>query len=915
MKIRHSNIKAAKDAVSNNQWVVVNIEYKLNNLVRLVPVKLDTTMDKEFTGWAWGERLHTYDTSQIVYEAKDEADALNFIHSNAKTRVKDIFSAEDLGNEVELDHPDQEFDSADTSINSNKLPAVYRMITIPEGTTGVDFGGGRFDNAVEHIKDLGATLCVYDPYNRSAEHNREVIKALRANGGADWAINSNVLNVIKEGAARKAVLENIAKITKSGAPIYITVYEGRGDGKDGPTKAGYQLNRKTADYLEEIQEVFPDAVRKGKLIIAHNNASVNSASNIESLSKLSPSNLEDSIRNTIMNIKNSVVSDYAQSGEFYTQGNQTFFSIPVPQYADMTDYNRYTKEIQAALPNVTVIDNSYENEILLDITRMIKYSHKYVNTTKCICSSQLLNTNNLINELININRLKDEIEAKVHEVMIEPPFGFLPDEVDEYSVVEVTEEDGRIKAEVRAELDYDGLFELCEALNPIVEKYDADAYFEPVEPGIADAYVENNNTSTAVNSSSFINQYGEHHDYVSRGGRKFSVYYNEIDNSPEADAHKMWEDFKAQVSMISPYDDADYVWANIKNGNIFIMKGNKAIDNSYYMDADDMDVENGEWCDAIIEQAIDNISEINDNIEPRIIHDSTEVTKSTVEASSYYDPSDVDDFFNSFLPEDDEVTADGTFDYEGEEYVWVGSRSDTIHLDFDNWCVWEAIKVEDATKQYENGTDADSWYFVVDTDTGFIDWGPCDTLKEARDFLNSKVDDWNEEVNSASNPATNNKPVNASWYDVPERDLNPPEYPEPDETVEDIGEVDFDLDCNIIMDSDGYWEYENNDYSFVKSDPKEEYWYSNEYNIPFEYDPVTIVEDLDELLIPLLPAEAGKYHIEGYVDMIYQLEDIDIYRKWYGEDDYDEDFDTDHMVKHFDANESRIKNFKWTKID
>lgn len=117
------------------------------------------------------------------------------------------------------------------------------------------------------------------------------------------------------------------------------------------------------------------------------------------------------------------------------------------------------------------------------------------------------------------------------------------------------------------------------------------------------------------------------------------------------------------------------------------------------------------------------------------------------------------------------------------------------------------------------------------------------------------------------------------------------------------------------MDSDGYWEYENNDYSFVKSDPKEEYWYSNEYNIPFEYDPVTIVEDLDELLIPLLPAEAGKYHIEGYVDMIYQLEDIDIYRKWYGEDDYDEDFDTDHMIKHFDANESRVKNFKWTKID
>ena len=144
------------------------------------------------------------------------------------------------------------------------------MVKIPQGTTGVDFGGGSFDNAVEHIRDLGATLCVYDPYNRSAEHNSEVLKTLKSNGGADWAINSNVLNVIKEPEARKAVLKNISRITKSGAPVYITVYEGRGDGQEGATKSGYQLNRKTQDYLAEIQEVFPDAVRKGKLIVAHN---------------------------------------------------------------------------------------------------------------------------------------------------------------------------------------------------------------------------------------------------------------------------------------------------------------------------------------------------------------------------------------------------------------------------------------------------------------------------------------------------------------------------------------------------------------------------------------------------------------------------------------------------------------------
>lgn len=188
--------------------------------------------------------------------------------------------------EDDLDHPDQEYDSAATSINSTKLPAIYRMIKLQPGTVGVDFGGGKFDNAVEYLRDQNVTLCVYDPYNRSAEHNRGVLRTLRANGGADFAINSNVLNVIKEPEARKGVLENIKKITKSGAPIYITVYEGRGDAKEGVTKSGYQLNRKTADYLEEIQEVFPDAKRKGKLIVATNSGSVNSSTGVTASSKL-----------------------------------------------------------------------------------------------------------------------------------------------------------------------------------------------------------------------------------------------------------------------------------------------------------------------------------------------------------------------------------------------------------------------------------------------------------------------------------------------------------------------------------------------------------------------------------------------------------------------------------------------------
>ena len=193
-----------------------------------------------------------------------------------------VKSSEEDEDREDLPMVDQEYDSAATSINSNKLPAIYKMVNFNEGDVVVDFGGGKFDNAVEYIRDKGATLCVYDPYNRSAEHNKEVLRILRENGGADAAVNSNVLNVIKEPEARKNVLENIARITKPGAPIYITVYEGKGDGQEGPTKSGYQLNRKTADYLEEIQEVFPDATRKGKLITAHN-SNVSAATNVSNI--------------------------------------------------------------------------------------------------------------------------------------------------------------------------------------------------------------------------------------------------------------------------------------------------------------------------------------------------------------------------------------------------------------------------------------------------------------------------------------------------------------------------------------------------------------------------------------------------------------------------------------------------------
>ncbi len=169
----------------------------------------------------------------------------------------------------EIQEIGQEFTSENTSINSSRLPAIFNMVSFEPETVNLDYGGGKFDNVAEYLTQYDVVNLVYDPYNRTSEHNSEVIGLIREHGGADTATLSNVLNVIKEPEVRINVLKNISKLLKSDGTLYITVYEGTGKGNEGPTKSGYQLNKKTADYLEEIQQVFPDAKRKGKLIICH----------------------------------------------------------------------------------------------------------------------------------------------------------------------------------------------------------------------------------------------------------------------------------------------------------------------------------------------------------------------------------------------------------------------------------------------------------------------------------------------------------------------------------------------------------------------------------------------------------------------------------------------------------------------
>ena len=170
-------------------------------------------------------------------------------------------------------YPDQLYDSAETSINVSKKPAGYNELKkrgeIKEGDLIVDIGGGKFDNLVDDAAEQGATVKVYDPFNRSPEHNKDVVDSVR-DGKADMAMSHNVLNVIQEDKNIIDIARQAENAVKPGGKAHFSVYEGTGKGEGKVTTKGYQRNQKTQDYIPLIEEVFGkgNVTRKGKIITA-----------------------------------------------------------------------------------------------------------------------------------------------------------------------------------------------------------------------------------------------------------------------------------------------------------------------------------------------------------------------------------------------------------------------------------------------------------------------------------------------------------------------------------------------------------------------------------------------------------------------------------------------------------------------
>ncbi|QYZ65371.1 MAG: hypothetical protein OI74_11560 [Gammaproteobacteria bacterium (ex Lamellibrachia satsuma)] len=170
---------------------------------------------------------------------------------------------------------DQEYKSTQASINKTKNPVTIGLVEKhfggwESGSINADLGGGMHDNTIQYMQSQGVENVVYDPFNRTDDYNKASVERLKG-GKATTATINNTLNVIKEADVRNQLLREAQDSLKPGGTLYIQIYEGDQTGAGRNTKGDiWQENRKTADYLAEIQKVFPDAEIKRGLITAKN---------------------------------------------------------------------------------------------------------------------------------------------------------------------------------------------------------------------------------------------------------------------------------------------------------------------------------------------------------------------------------------------------------------------------------------------------------------------------------------------------------------------------------------------------------------------------------------------------------------------------------------------------------------------
>ena len=142
------------------------------------------------------------------------------------------------------------------SIDYTEGIGAFMDISVTPNSNNLDIGGGQFDTVSDWLKEkYNVTNYVFDPFQRSKEHNAWVLEQGRK-GGFDSVSLMSVLNVISSEKVRLSVLKMAHDYVKPDGRVVIKIWKGDGSGIESIGENRYQSNRPSEWYLDQVRKVF-----------------------------------------------------------------------------------------------------------------------------------------------------------------------------------------------------------------------------------------------------------------------------------------------------------------------------------------------------------------------------------------------------------------------------------------------------------------------------------------------------------------------------------------------------------------------------------------------------------------------------------------------------------------------------------
>lgn len=165
---------------------------------------------------------------------------------------EDMFASDGLYviNGVKIHDYVQPVTSAETCRNQKAAGARILTEIFDMPLRVLDFGGGKYSEAQEYLRSLGAVCEVYDPYNRPHDENIRVLSQKY-----DLMMCNNVLNVLNDDVIMNVIMDmkKIAELCEV-KKIVVTVYERDRSGVGCQTgEDSYQRNEKTSAYIDKLR--------------------------------------------------------------------------------------------------------------------------------------------------------------------------------------------------------------------------------------------------------------------------------------------------------------------------------------------------------------------------------------------------------------------------------------------------------------------------------------------------------------------------------------------------------------------------------------------------------------------------------------------------------------------------------------